>query len=77
MEVSRRTDTDPYKTQKLPRYVNTELWDELFDALINIPSARQIPSLSLLEEKLSSALHGLNKRRVIESINKFNSALDQ
>lgn len=77
MEVSRRTDTDPYKTQKLPRYVNTTLWDELFDALINIPNAKQIPSLSLLEEKLSSVLYGLNERRVIESINRFNSALDQ
>lgn len=76
MEVTRRNNSDPYKTQKLPRYVNGAMWDEIFDTLINIPSAKQIPSLSLLEERLNGELRGLNQRRVTDSILKFNAALD-
>lgn len=76
MEVTRRNDTDPYKTQKLPRYVNGPMWDEIFDTLINIPSAKQTPSLLLLETKLNEELRGLNQRRLTDSIMKFNAALD-
>lgn len=77
MEVSRPTHADPYKTQKLPRYVNTDLWDELFGALINIPNTRHLPPLQALEEKFSSELVAWNQRRLFESITRFNAALDQ
>lgn len=77
MEVSRYTENDPYRTQKLPRYVNADFWDGIFGALINIPNARHLPSLQEIEEKLHGQLVESNQRRLIESITRFNSALDQ
>lgn len=76
MIVSRRTTTDPYKPQKLPRYVNAQLWDEIFDTLINIPSVRTMPSLSKLQQLLDVELKLIGTRKVTAAIVSFNKALD-
>lgn len=76
MVVTRDKSTGKYKPQKLPRYVNTELWDQVFDTLINIPSLKRMPSLSKLQELLDAELMAIGPRKVTEAINRFNKALD-
>lgn len=76
MVVSRRTPTDPYKPQKLPRYVNSELWTEILDTLINIPSIRKMPSMAKLQQLLDSELNAIGSKKVTEAIVRFNKALD-
>lgn len=80
MIVSRRTLTEPYKPQKLPRYVNAKLWDEIFDTLINVPNnvfrLECMPSLSKLQQLLDSGLNAIGSKKVTEAIIKFNKALD-
>ncbi|XP_055297911.1 uncharacterized protein LOC129566204 [Sitodiplosis mosellana] len=76
MVVSRCKPTDPYKPQKLPRYVNGSLWDEIFDTLINIRSMKKMPSWSKLQQLLDNELQAIGKKKVTEAIAKFNKALD-
>lgn len=76
MIVSRRKSTDPYKPQKLPRYVNGTLWGEIFDTLINIPSIKEMPSLSRLQILLDNELETMDRKKVTEAIINFNKALD-
>ncbi|XP_031628783.1 checkpoint serine/threonine-protein kinase BUB1-like isoform X2 [Contarinia nasturtii] len=80
MVVSRRKPTDPYKPQKLPRYVNAKLWDEIFDTLINVPNnvfrLQKMPSLSKLRQLLDNELNAIGAKKVTEAIVKFNKALD-
>lgn len=76
MIVKRRKSSDPYKPQKLPRYVNGTMWNEIFDTLINIPSIKRMPSLSKLQDLLDNELKAIGSKKVTEAIVKFNKALD-
>ena len=76
MVVSRRKPTDPYKPQKLPRYVNASLWNEIFDTLINIPGVKIMPSFAKLQQLLDNELKAIGHKKLTESITKFNKALD-
>lgn len=76
MIVSRRTPTEPYKPQKLPRYVNATLWDEIFDTLINIPSLKKMPSLSRLQGLIDVELQAIGPKKITDAIINFNKALD-
>lgn len=76
MVVSRRKVAHPYKPQKLPRYVNSRLWDEIFETLINIPSIRTMPSLSKLQQLLDAELQAIGPKKVTDAIIRFNKALD-
>lgn len=75
MIVRRNSSTKSYQPQKLPRYVNAALWDEIFDQLINIPSLKTFPSLSQLSERLDAELNAMGSKKIINAINTFNSAL--
>lgn len=72
MIVMRASPADPYKPQKLPRYVNNELWNKVFDALIN---ANSHAKHSDLEQILNEELIRIGNRKVITSISNFNKAL--
>lgn len=76
MIVSRYKSTDPYKPQKLPRYVNGQLWNEIFFILINIPSIKKMPTFSRLQKLLDDELKAIGTKKVTEAIIKFNKALD-
>lgn len=75
MIVKRNNTTNTYKPQKLPRYVNGALWDEIFDQLINIPNLNKFPSLSQLSKRLDVELSAMESKKVINAINNFNKAL--
>lgn len=77
MDVSRQSEYDSYKPQKLPRYVNTDLWNDILDTLINIPNPRKMPSLADLERKLKAELHSTSRSKITSSIGTFNMALNQ
>lgn len=76
MIVKRNKATDSYKPQKLPRYVNAELWDDMFDKLINIPSLTKLPSLTKMKNRLDAELKAIGEKKIINAIKKFNQALD-
>lgn len=76
MIVSRPSPTESYKPQKLPRYVNATLWNEIFDTLINIPSLKKMPSLSRLQGLIDVELQAIGSRKLTDAIHKFNKALD-
>lgn len=76
MDVSRQSKFESYKPQKLPRYVNTDFWNDIFDTLINISNPRKMPSLSNLEQKLSTELLSTNCKKIVSSIGTFNMALN-
>lgn len=76
MVVSRPTPNEPYKPQKLPRYVNATLWDDIFHTLINIPSLQKMPSLARLQGLIDVELKAIGAKKLTESIIKFNKALD-
>lgn len=76
MIVTHNKSTNSYKPQKLPRYVNGSLWEEIFDTLINIPSLKKMPSFSKLQNLLDDQLKQIDPRKVNEAILKFNKALD-
>lgn len=76
MVVSRDKSSGTYKPQKLPRYVNGEMWEKIFDTLINIPSLKKKPSLSALSSLLDAELRAIGPKKVTEAINRFNKALD-
>lgn len=73
MKVSRQNGI--YKPQKLPRYVNTTLWDHIFDKLINIPNAKALPKLSEMQQLLKDELKSIGARKVNDAISKFNNAI--
>lgn len=77
MIVKRNKSTKLYKPQKLPRYVNAGLWDDIFDQLINIPSLNKLPSLSKLRERLDTELKAIGSKNINNAIDKFNKALDK
>lgn len=77
MIVKRNKSTNLYKPQKLPRYVNANLWDEIFDQLINIPNLTKLPSLSQLNKRLDAELKAIGTKKITNAIRKFNQALDQ
>lgn len=77
MIVKRNKSTNLYKPQKLPRYVNANLWDEIFDQLINIPNLKKFPSLSQLNKRLDAELNAIGSKKIINAIKKFNQAIDQ
>lgn len=76
MIVKQDKSTNAYKPQKLPRYVNAKLWNEIFDQLINIPSLTKFPSLSQLNKRLDTELNAMGSKKIINAINNFNKALD-
>lgn len=77
MIVKRNKATNSYKPQKLPRYVNASLWDEMFDKLINIPSLTKLPSLKEMNKRLDTELNAIGSRKIHNAIRKFNQAIDQ
>lgn len=77
MIVKRNETTKSYKPQKLPRYVNTNLWDEILDKLINIPSLTKLPLLAEMNSRLDTELNAIGSKKIINAIRKFNQALDQ
>lgn len=76
MVVKRDKSTNTYKPQKLPRYVNADLWNDIFDQLINIPSLKNFPSLSLLNKRLDTELNAIGSKKIINAISNFNKVLD-
>lgn len=77
MIVKRNKSNNLYKPQKLPRYVNAELWEHIFDQLINIPSLTKLPSFAKLTKRLDTELNAIGSKKIINAIGKFNKALDQ
>lgn len=77
MTVKRNKASNLYKPQKLPRYVNANLWDDIFDQLINIPNLKKFPSLSQLNKRLDAELNAIGSKKIHNAIKKFNQALDQ
>lgn len=76
MTVKRNKATNSYKPQKLPRYVNAQMWDEIFDQLINIPSLTKLPSLTKMKNRLDAELNAIGSKKIINAIKKFNQAID-
>lgn len=76
MIVNRDNITGKYQTQKLPRYVNGGLWEQIFDTLINVPSIKRMPALSDLQKLLDAELSAIGSKKVTDAINRFNKALD-
>lgn len=77
MIVKKNKTTNSYKPQKLPRYVNAKLWDDILDKLINIPSLTKLPSLADLNHRLDAELDAIGSKKIFNAIRKFNQALDQ
>lgn len=76
MVVTRNRPSDPYKPQKLPRYVNTTMWNQIFDTLINIPNPKMMPNLSDLEQLIDDQLQVIGSKKINDAITIFNKALD-
>lgn len=76
MVISRQKLSDPYKPQKLPRYVNASMWEQIFDTLINIPNAKQMPNLYDLELLLDAELKKIGNKKISDAVAKFNKALN-
>lgn len=71
-----RKCNDSYKPQKLPRYVNSSMWDQVLDTLINIPDQKRMPNLDDLQKLLDAHLQMLGMKKVNDAIVMFNKALD-
>lgn len=76
MVVARHTPSDPYKPQKLPRYVNGTMWNHIFDTLINIPNPKMMPDLCHLEQLIDDQLQVIGLKKINDAIVIFNKALD-
>lgn len=76
MVVARRGPSDSYKPQKLPRYVNATMWDQIFDKLINIPNPKMMPNLSDLGQLIDYQLQKIGSKQIDDAITIFNKALD-
>ncbi|XP_070532403.1 mitotic checkpoint serine/threonine-protein kinase BUB1-like isoform X2 [Ptychodera flava] len=51
---------DQWKISRKPyRWFNTQLWEEFFTTLLNVPNCQELPSLSALRDKLQAYLQTL------------------
>lgn len=64
-------------TTKMPRYFPKHVWDTVFNTLININDCNSMPNLQNLRTILLKAISEERERDVCDSINVFNSAINQ